>query len=89
MYKIESYKYNTSHFYLFVTNINVRTRNASLKAFARCAETFKKEKKKKEEKESRREKFNVLYLYDSILSIIYLFCMIFVSVISKSFFCNF
>ena len=55
--KIESYKYNTSHFYLFVSNSNVRTRNASLKAFARCAETFKNEKKKKEEKESRREKF--------------------------------
>ena len=46
MYKIESYKYNTSHFYLFVSNINVRTLNASLKAFARCTETFKNEKKK-------------------------------------------
>ena len=57
MYKIESYKYNTSNFYLFVSNINVRTRNASLKAFARWAETFKNEKKQtKEEKESRREK---------------------------------
>ena len=56
MYKIESYKYNTLNFYLFVSNINVRTRNASFKAFARCAETFKNEKKNKEEKESRREK---------------------------------
>ena len=58
MYKIESYKYNTSNFYLFVSNSNVRTLNASLKAFARCAETFKNENKQtKEEKESRREKF--------------------------------
>ena len=55
MYKIELYKYNTSNFYLFVSNSNVRTLNASLKAFARCTETFKNEKKK-EEKESRREK---------------------------------
>ena len=57
MYKIESYKYNTLNFYLFISNSNVRTRNASLKAFARCAETFKNENKQtKEEKESRREK---------------------------------
>ena len=57
MYKIELYKYNTSNFYLFFSNINVRTLNASFKAFARCAETFKNEKKQtKEEKESRREK---------------------------------
>ena len=47
MYKIESYKYNTSNFYLFFSNINVRTLNASFKAFARCAETFKNEKKNK------------------------------------------
>ena len=57
MYKIELYKYSISNFYLFVSKINVRTLNASLKAFARCAETFKNENKQtKEEKESGREK---------------------------------
>ena len=50
MYKIESYKYNTSNFYLFVSNSNVRTLNASLKAFARCTETFKNEKKRRKKR---------------------------------------
>ena len=56
MYKIESYKYNTSNFYLFVSNSNVRTRNASLKAFARCTETFKNEKNKQKRKKRVEEK---------------------------------
>ena len=56
MYKIELYKYNTSNFYLFISNSNVRTRNASLKAFARCAETFKNEINKQKRKKRVEEK---------------------------------